>query len=466
MGRGATASLTRIPGRVREDGPVTLANDLQTLVARSQHEQRIPSLTAALLDGGRVVASASAGSVDGRRDGVPAEAGTQYRIGSISKTFTAALVLRLRDEGALTLDDPLERHVPGTAIGHVTLAQLLSHTSGLRAETDAPWWERTAGYPFEQLVPQLRLVLPPGQQHHYSNVGFGVLAEAVARHRGLSWDESVRRELLEPLGLTRTTARPAAPHAHGLARHPHADLLLPEPEHHHGSMAAAGQLWSTVADLAVWGEFLRSGHPDVLAAGTLAEMRRPRGLHDLPGVAWGSAHGLGLEVFNVDGRRRTGHGGSMPGFLAGLQVDVESGFGVVTLTNTTSGMSPTLLPALWRLVEEHLPPVAEPWYADESQVDRLDLTGTWYWGPAPYQLSLLADGWLDLSPVGRGRASRFRPDGQGRWTGTSGYFDGETLAVVRRDGVPHHLDLASFRFTRTPYDPEADLPGGVTGSWG
>ncbi|MVA75014.1 serine hydrolase [Auraticoccus sp. F435] len=443
-----------------------LEQNLQTLVSQAQREQRAPSVTAALVADGKVVASASAGSRDGRRGSPPADADTQYRIGSISKTFTAALVMRLRDEGVLAVEDPLERHVPGTPIGSVTLGQLLSHTSGLRAETEPPWWERSAGYPFDELVPQLRLVHPPGSRHHYSNVGFGVLAEVVARHRGVSWDESVRTELLEPLGMTRTSARPEAPHAEGRARHPHADLLMPEPEHHHGSMAAAGQLWSTVADLATWSEFLRSGHPDVLSADTLAEMRRPIGLHDLPGQPWGSAHGLGLEVANVAGRRRIGHGGSMPGFLAALRVDVESGRGVLVMTNTTAGLSATLLPSLWELVEEHLPVPVEPWYADPAQTELLELAGPWYWGPAPYHLSTLADGWIDLSPVGLGRGSRFRPTGSDRWVGTSGYYDGETLAVVRRDGVPHHLDLASFRFTRTPYDPDADLPGGVTGEWG
>ncbi|WP_232821708.1 serine hydrolase domain-containing protein [Desertihabitans aurantiacus] len=445
---------------------MTLTPELDRLVARSQREYRIPSLTLAVTRAGEVVATASAGTVDGRRGSEPTGADTQYRIGSISKTFTAALVLRLRDEGVLAVEDRLEQHLPGTAIGEVTLAQLLSHTSGLRAETDAPWWERTEGYPFEQLAPQLRRVLPAGERLHYSNVGFAVLAEVVARHRGTSWEESVRTELLEPLGLTRTTVRPTAPHATGLARHPHADLLLTEPEHHHHSMAAAGQLWSTVGDLAVWGEFLRFGHPDVLAAETLAAMRLPRGFSDLPGQTWGSAFGLGIQVTNLDGRRRIGHGGSMPGFLANLQVDVESGLGVVVLTNTTSGMPPTLGTDVWSLVDQHLPPAAEPWYADDTQADLLDLTGTWYWGPAPYVLALRADGWLTLDPVGAGRASGFRPDGTDAWVGTSGYYAGERLQVVRRDGVPHHLDLASFRFTRTPYDPEADLPGGDTGPWG
>ncbi|SDD44182.1 serine hydrolase domain-containing protein [Auraticoccus monumenti] len=440
----------------------TVDTQLLTVVARAQRELRIPSLTAAVLARGTVAAVAAVGSVDGRRGGEPVGPDTQYRIGSISKTFTAALVMRLRDDGLLSVDDPLERHVPGTPIGAVTLGQLLSHTSGLRAETDAPWWERTAGLPFAELVPQLQQVVPAGSRLHYSNLGFAVLAEVVARHRGVGWDESVRTELLEPLGLTRTTPRPSGTHAQGVARHPHADLLLAEPEHHHGAMAAAGQLWSTVGDLAVWGEFLRSGHPGVLAPETLAEMRRPRGVHDLPGAAWLGAHGLGLELGNVDGRRRVGHGGSMPGFLAVLRVDVESGRGLAVMANTTSGLSPALVAQLWEVVEQQPAERVEPWYA-EGDAGLLDVTGTWYWGPAPYRLDALPDGGLDLAPAGLGRAARFVPAGPDRWIGTSGYFDGEELVVVRDAGRPAHLDLASFRFTRTPYDPSADVPGGVDG---
>lgn len=436
----------------------TLDAPLSALVRRTQAEQRIPSLVVAVIADGEVTASAAAGSTDGRRGGEPAGPDTQYRIGSISKTFTAALVMRLRDEGRLQVDDPLERHLPGTAIGQVTLAQLLSHTSGLRAETDAPWWERSAGYGFDRLAPQLRLVLPPGERFHYSNVGYAVLAEVVARHRGVGWAESVQTELLDPVGMTRTTTRPLAPHAHGLARHPHADLLLDEPEHDHGSMAAAGQLWSTVADLARWGAVLRDGHPEVLSAATVAQMTRPRAWQDLPGQPWSTAHGLGPQVYNVDGRRRIGHGGSMPGFLAMLQVDAETGRGVVVLTNTTTGVLTDLVPAVWALPAEPVEP--ETWYADPDQRPLLDLTGTWYWGPAPYRVDVVADGWLALTPDGPGRASRLRPTGPDRWVGTSGYFDGEELSVVRRDGRPHHLDLASFRFTREPYDPDADLPGG------
>ena len=67
-----------------------------------------------------------------------------------------------------------------------------------------------------------------------------------------------------------------------------------------------------------------------------------------------------------------------------------------------------------------------------------------------------------LGEPGQARGSRFAPTGDDEWVGLDGYYTGEPLRVVRRpDGTPSHLDLASFRFTRTPYDPDADVPGGV-----
>jgi hypothetical protein len=83
-------------------------------------------------------------------------------------------------------------------------------------------------------------------------------------------------------------------------------------------------------------------------------------------------------------------------------------------------------------------------------------------------LRLMAGGWVDLRPVtGTGRGSRFRPDGEHAWVGLDGYYAGETLRLHHHaDGAVSHLDLATFIFTRTPYDPKAPIPGGLdTKGW-
>jgi CubicO group peptidase (beta-lactamase class C family) len=429
-------------------------------VAVEQAERRAPSLVAAVVRDGRLVWTGGRGRVGGS----PPTADTQYRIGSISKTFTAVLVLRLRDEGRLDLSDPLEAHLPGTPVGDRTIAQLLSHASGLTAEPPGPWWERTPGRPWPDLagsLDQTTVRHRAGRRFHYSNLGFAVLGELVARMRGTSWTAALRREILEPLGMTRTTPLPEAPHARGFAVHPWADVLLPEPAHDAVAMAPAGQLWSTVTDLGRWVAFCSGEGGEVLRADTISEMREPL-VRDADVETVG--YGLGLELRYHRGRRLVGHGGSMPGFLAALWVEGDDPTGVVFLANTTSGLNPTITQDLLDIMAEHQPRLPAEWAPlDEVDPELLALTGLWYWGPAPFTLRLRSDRWLDLTAMQGGvRASRFRPEPDGTWTGLDGYYAGETLRIVRRpDGTASHLDLNTFVLTRTPYDPGAPIPGGV-----
>ncbi|MFF3502124.1 serine hydrolase domain-containing protein [Streptomyces sp. NPDC003247] len=433
-------------------------------IAVAQAEGRTPSLVAAVVRDGRAVWHGARTSIDGHG---PDET-VQYRIGSITKTFTAVLVLRLRDEGALDLEDPLEKHLPGTGAGEATIAQLLAHTGGLAAETPGPWWERTPG----TLRPELADVLvdqpllhPAGRRFHYSNPGYGLLGALVEQIRTAPWHEVLRREVLEPLGLSRTGIRPEHPHAGGWAVHPWADAMLPEPLEDFGRMAAAGQLWSTTGDLARFAAFLVRGDDRVLGAESLREMRTPAAPAELTDQVDGSGYGLGLRIENQDGRLLVGHSGSVPGFLASLMLSVADDVAAVVLTNCTSGPAVSSVASdLVRIVSEAEPRIPEPWRPlREVDPSVLELAGQWYWGTTPFALRLTADGLLSLGPLtGGGRRSRFRQDGEGTWKGLEGYFAGETLRAVRRpDGTVDHLDLGSFVFTRRPYDDRTDVPGGV-----
>lgn len=184
----------------REELLPTTRRALLHRVATAQAEGRAPSLVASVLRDGELVWTEGRTCVEGH---APDE-NVQYRIGSITKTFTAVLVMRLRDEGALDLSDPLEKHLPGTAAGDVTIAELLAHTSGLAAETPGEWWERT---PASQR-PELGDVLgeqpfkhPTGRRFHYSNPGYTLLGSLIEALRGDTWEAVLRREVLEPLGL-------------------------------------------------------------------------------------------------------------------------------------------------------------------------------------------------------------------------------------------------------------------------
>jgi hypothetical protein len=305
--------------------------------------------------------------------------------------------------------------------------------------------------------------LRPGRRHHYSNVGFAVLGALVARLRGTSWARSLHTEILAPLELSRTTMLPAAPHATGWAVHPHADVLMPEPAHDAGVMAPAGQLWSTTTDLLRWATVLAGDTDAVLSTDTLAEMREVATVEG-DTAEWRTGAGLGLELLRESGYVLAGHSGSMPGFVAALWAQ-PGGTAAVALANATNGVAIVDLAIdLVTIVETAEPRLPSEWApAGEAGRGPLDLTGTWYWGPAPHTLSLQPDGGVLLAPLGRtGRRSRFRPDAAGTWTGEDGYFAGETLRAYRQaDGTLSHLNIASFIFTRRPYAPLPLVPGGI-----
>jgi hypothetical protein len=146
----------------------------------------------------------------------------------------------------------------------------------------------------------------------------------------------------------------------------------------------------------------------------------------------------------------------MPGFLAGVFVDREEQIGAVSLTNATSGVDP-LVHGLLSDLRTAEPRIVDPWRPAPSPVP-LERLGLWFWGPSPYVLRALGADLLHLGPLpGRGgRASRFSPRDDGTWVGLDGYYAGETLRIA-----DDHLDLGTFVFTRTPYDPDAPVPGGV-----
>jgi D-alanyl-D-alanine carboxypeptidase len=430
-------------------------------VATGQADGRLPSLVAAIVRDRAPVWFAARGTANGAEP----TAQTQYRIGSVTKVFVTIAVMRLRDEGRLRLSDPLDDHLPGTTVGALRIGELLAHTSGLEAESTGQWWERTPG----DLRPELSDVLggnplrhPAGRRFHYSNVGFAMLGALVARLRGKPWHDVVRAEILDPLGLSRTSVRPQAPYATGWAVHPWADLLLPEPAHDTGLMAPAGQLWSTAEDLGRFAAFLGGGASEVLSAESLEEMREPAAPGD--GGEPAAAYGLGLQLSWSGGRMRYGHGGSMPGFIAGVWVG-DDGVGAVVLANATSGhpMS-SLATDLIGIVEEHEPTIPPEWRPlSDPDPAVLSLTGIWYWGPAPHVLRLHAGNALTLTPLSdRDEPVRFRPTAARTWTGRNGYHAGETLRpVTRPDGTVSHLDIGTFVFTREPYDGSAPIPGGV-----
>jgi CubicO group peptidase (beta-lactamase class C family) len=246
-----------------------------------------------------------------------------------------------------------------------------------------------------------------------------------------------------------TTYHPRPPSAEGTSRNPLTGELVPEPAHDTGAMAAAGQLWSTVGDLARWGHFLVSGADDVLSESTLAEMAVVQCAD--PDTQHQAGYGLGLRLFWRAHGTGVGHTGSMPGFMASLLVDRRSRVGSVILSNATTGVPVDSLPGALVAVAEadqSLPPqpAAEP--AQAGSPER-ELEGNWYWGNTPMRVRATATGFTVDTETG---SRQFRRVGDDRYLGLDGYYAGETLWVLRgADGVPAVMTVVTFIWTRTPY---------------
>lgn len=428
-------------------------------VATAQATGRAPSLVASVARAGEPIWFGSRGSVHAAEP----TPDTQYRIGSITKTFVAVLLMRLRDQGRLDLADPVDRHLPGLLPPAITVAQLLSHTSGLATETPPPWWERVAGVvrpKLENLLWSDPLRHPTGRRWHYSNSGFALAGALVERLYGGSWDDVIRAELLEPLGMTRTSAMPQPPHALGWAVHPWADVALPEPALDLQLMAPAGQLWSTTTDLTIWAALLAGCYPNVLCASTAAEMREPAsGSPD--GV---SGYGLGLMLQRTPTAELYGHLGTMPGFLAALWIDPAQSLSTVVFANATHGPDiPGLAVELLRIIAADEPVMPEPWVAQDGiDDDLLALTGLWYRGAMPLIAHVRPGGGLRFTGAHSGEVvADLRREGLGWIVTTPGYYHGELLNVVRgSDGMPTHLDLGSVVIYRELYEPRHIVPGG------
>jgi CubicO group peptidase (beta-lactamase class C family) len=429
---------------------------IDDLVAEAQAAGRVPSLVVGVVRAGALAHVARAG------DHPTPTTDTQYRIGSITKTMTATLVMRLRDGGHLALDAPVERYVPATPLGQVTLRHLLSHTSGLQREPDGTWWERSAGADLDTLLAGVtteKLAFPPWRAYHYSNLAYGLLGAVLERVTGRRWWELVQDEVLRPLGMARTTYHPVAPFAPGYVVHPWHGTLREEPRTDTGAMAAAGQLWSTVEDLARWAAFLADPTPEVLAPQTVAEMCTPVVMSDLD--AWTSGYGLGLELVRVGERVFVGHGGSMPGYLATLAVHRPSRTGVVAFANAYTFREGSLRALGHRLLATVLdrePLRPGPWRPSAPPpLEIAELCGRWWWMGLEHEVRWDAETGellVEVIQPARGGVQRFVAEGPDRWRGRSGENAGEVL-VVHRDatGRPVALDIATFVLRRDPEAP-------------
>jgi len=423
-------------------------------VLEAQRAGRLPSISAAVFRGEELAWSEATGLADVER-GVDASPDTQYAVASITKTFTAASVLQLRDEGKLDLDDPLSKHLPEAAHGTPTLRRMLAHASGLQREPPGEIWESLAFPDEEELLAGLEeaeQVLPPMAAWHYSNLAYALLGIVVARLSGTPFRDYVQERLLAPVGLRRTTWGPGENAALPYFVEPYSDSVRRQPVLELGGKGGESGLYSTVGDLARWGAFLCDPDQAVLKPSSAAE------LHDLNVIAdasWTRGWGLGIELWRRGERVFGGHTGGFPGFLSILAYSSRDRIGAVVLTN--AGNWPNLSPTGLGLAEaalEELSPELEPWRPEQAPPAEIaPLLGRW-WSEGDESIFSWRGGKLEArladAPPER-EPSVFEPEGDDRFRVVSGRERGETLRVVRDEsGEVTRLYWATYPFTRTP----------------
>ncbi len=310
---------------------------------------QIPGVSASIVHDQELVWSGGFGYADLARK-APAAPGTIYSICSISKLFTSIAVMQLRDAGKLRLDDPVAKHLPWFTIqktapegAEITIEGLLTHASGLPRESDYPYWTGP-DFPFpthDQIVARIskqRTLYPAETYFQYSNLGLTLAGEIVAAASGMPYDEYVRRNILDPLGLTSTTsempesqrgARLAA--GYGCMTRDGARPALAFFQAR--GIAPAAGFASTAEDLARFAEWqfrlLDTGRTEVLKANTLREMYRVHWVDPDFETMWG----LGFEVMKSDGKAFVGHGGACPGYRTGIHLEPDERVATVFMSN-------------------------------------------------------------------------------------------------------------------------------------
>jgi len=269
----------------------------------------------------------------------PATAATIYRIGSLTKQFTAALVLQQVAEGRLGLDDPLTKYLPDypmpTGGRTVRLRHLLTHTSGIHNYTEGDYVTRRATLALtpEALVASFRdapFEFEPGTRWAYSNSNYVVLGLILERVTGKRYADLLAERITRPLGLTSTfycgnqPTRPEEAAGYRVL----AGRIVPALPIDMSTPFAAGGICSSVVDLVRWAYALRTGR--VVPAALYAEMTTPATLADGKRVPYG----FGLAIVELDGRLRVGHGGGIHGFVSHLLTFPADDLTVAVLVNT------------------------------------------------------------------------------------------------------------------------------------
>lgn len=274
---------------------------------------------------------------------------TKFRIGSITKQFTAAAILRLQEQGKLSVDDPLSKFLPDYPRGsEVQLRHLLTHTSGIHSYTDKPDFLETVSVPIKSSEDHIRSFqndpydFAPGERWSYSNSGYFLLGYIVEKVSGQPYADFLRTQFFEPLGMKDTGVyRNGAILAHDATGYAQNGATIEKARDWDMSRAGgAGALYSTVEDLARWNDAVFAGK--VLSeASTEAAWTPVKTASTSPPTEDGYGFGWGVGRFR--GLREIQHGGGLQGFVSQLSRFPDQRLTIVVLANAAPPV-PGLLP--------------------------------------------------------------------------------------------------------------------------
>jgi CubicO group peptidase (beta-lactamase class C family) len=436
---------------------------LHGIALDKQREGRVPGLYAGVARGGSLVWGEGVGQA---RVGAEPSPGPddQFLIASNTKTFVAVMVMQLRDEGRLSLDDLLGDHVP--EVSHpLTVRQCLSHVSGMAREPLGDVWETLENPTPKELrrdFDDVERVLKPHHHWHYSNVVYAMLGQLVEELDQRPWTESLATRLLTPLGMTRTSnGFDSGPHVQGYYVPAYDDVPREEPVMDLRGLAPCGGLASTANDLATWSAFV-ADPGDLLSADTLEEMCQPQIL--LTPESWNAAMGLGFFLVRKGDRTYVGHTGGMPGHITGVFTHRESGTGGIALMNNSAPVPPDVFAIeLADHVVDHDPVEPEPWQPGTSVPEEFrGLLGRWFSEGQPFvfwveQGELRAR--VDKPAAAKMTPSRFAKVEDDVYRDIAGRERGEILRITRNaDGTVPKLNWATYLFTREPIAFGEQLP--------
>lgn len=316
----------------------------------------LPGLTAIVVDDQEVLWSGAVGLSNVEKK-INAEASTLCSICSISKLFTSVAIMKLYDEGKLRLDDKVSDLLPAYDLeqkypesGPITIRSILTHSSGLPREAAYPYWTGP-DFPFpskaqiDSKLSEQETLYPASTYFQYSNLGLSLLGEIVEEISGMSYNDYVQQNILNPLGLTNTrTVLPEQLYGSELAKGYSAMTRAGERENvklfQANGIAPAAGFSSNVLDLgkfASWQFRLRDS--------TLTEILKPSTIKYMQNVHWTNPDwkttwGLGFVVYKgSNGNTWVGHGGSCPGYRSTLQMDLKNKRAYSVMINA-SGTNP------------------------------------------------------------------------------------------------------------------------------